>query len=203
MPIQRISFENYGKTLVIKHVDFEDAGRYQCQATNNVGRPKFHTIKVEVQAKPRFKVEPEIQNAAEGEEAVFECIADGYPTPQIQWMYNGRNLDLSEVHHNRKVTPNRIIITDLRKTDTGNYGCNATNAIGYVYKDVYVNVLALPPEIQSPPAKQSRTVEGQSVTINCKTFGAPKPSIRWFRDGMQILEGERFQMTKDGSLVIE
>ena len=43
---------------------------------------------------------------------------------------------------------NRITIGNLQKKDTGNYGCNATNKIGYVYKDAYVNVLSLPPDIQ-------------------------------------------------------
>lgn len=38
------------------------------------------------------------------------------------------------------MTSNSIIITDLEKKDTGNYGCNATSSIGYVYKDVYINV---------------------------------------------------------------
>ena len=41
----------------------------------------------------------------------------------------------------RIVETNRILIKDLRKSDTGNYGCNATNVHGYSYKDVYVNVL--------------------------------------------------------------
>ena len=93
LPKDRIMYENYRKTLVIKHVDFEDAGRYQCTASNFAGRPKTHQIQVQVHAKPRFKVEPEIQNAAEGEEVVFECVADGYPTPEIQWIHNGKHID--------------------------------------------------------------------------------------------------------------
>ena len=46
-----------GKTLIIRHVDFEDEGLYQCEASNVNGQtPKRHQIQVEVQAKPRFKV---------------------------------------------------------------------------------------------------------------------------------------------------
>ena len=48
LPRDRITYENYGKTLVIKHVDFEDAGKYQCEASNRVGRPKTHTIQIQV-----------------------------------------------------------------------------------------------------------------------------------------------------------
>ena len=204
LPQDRILYENYGKTLVVKHVDFEDAGEYQCTAKNGVGRPIEHTVQVEVQAKPRFKVEPEVQNKAEGEVAVFECVADGYPTPEIQWFYNGKPLDSTEFYPNRNVAGNRITISNLQKSDTANYGCNATNSIGYVYKDVYVNVLALPPEIQNAPAKQSRTVEGQAVTINCQTFGAPKPIIKWYKDGRELLgHTDRYELLPNGNLIIK
>ena len=38
-------------------MDFEDEGLYQCEATNADGQtPKKHQIQVQVQAKPRFKV---------------------------------------------------------------------------------------------------------------------------------------------------
>ena len=44
LPMDRITYENYGKTLVIKHVDFEDAGEYKCEASNGVGRPRYYFI---------------------------------------------------------------------------------------------------------------------------------------------------------------
>ena len=38
-------------------MDFEDEGLYQCEATNAIGQtPEKHQIQVQVQAKPRFKV---------------------------------------------------------------------------------------------------------------------------------------------------
>ena len=74
--------------------------------------------------------------------------------------------------------------------------------LGYVYKDVYVNVLSLPPEILNPPAKQSRVVQGEPVTITCKTFGAPKPLIKWFHDGRELY-GDRYDLMADGNLVIK
>ena len=77
----------------------------------------------------------------EGEEVTFECKADGVPKPKIKWIHNGQPIELAEPNSNRIVTPERITIKNLRKSDTGNYGCNATNSIGYQYEDVYVNVL--------------------------------------------------------------
>ena len=92
-------------------------------------------------AAPYFTVEPEIVNAAEGETVEFQCEASGVPEPQIKWIHNGVPIDQSHPNVRRKVGSNKIVIENLVKNDTGNYGCNATNSLGYVYKDVYVNVL--------------------------------------------------------------
>ena len=202
LPWGRSTYDNYGKTLIIKHVDFEDSGDYTCEASNGVGLAKSYSINLEVLAKPRFITEPEIQTAAEGEEVSFECKADGFPAPEIKWIYNGKPIREAENNPNRFVTPEKITIRNLRKTDTGNYGCNATNDIGYVYKDVYVNVLALPPEIIKAPAKQARTVDGTSVRLSCRTFGAPKPIVKWFHDNDE-LTGGRYEITPQGDLVIQ
>lgn len=78
---------------------------------------------------------------AEGETAVIRCEASGNPEPVIKWIHNGRPLSEAPLNPRRSVTSNSITITPLTKNDTGNYGCNATNSHGYVYKDVYINVL--------------------------------------------------------------
>ena len=80
-------------------------------------------------------------NGAENETAEFHCRASGNPEPQIIWIYNGKPISEAPLNPRRTVKPNSIVIEKLQKSDTGNYGCNATNSIGYVYKDVYVNVL--------------------------------------------------------------
>lgn len=80
-------------------------------------------------------------NAAEDETAEFHCKASGNPEPQIHWIYNGKPISQAPPNPRRKVSTNSIIIEKLEKKDTGNYGCNATNSLGYVYRDVYVNVL--------------------------------------------------------------
>ena len=42
--------------------------------------------------------------------------------------------------------------------EIGNYGCNASSLNGYVYKDVFINVLDLSPDIINPPLPNLRTV---------------------------------------------
>ncbi|XP_063870133.1 neuroglian-like isoform X1 [Scylla paramamosain] len=199
-PHERVDFENYGKTLVIRYVDFEDEGTYECEASNGVGVAKSYSMNVEVQAIPYFVEEPEVANKAEGETAEFHCKAWGKPPPKQYWIYNGMPITEAPINHRRVVEPEKIIIYNLTKGDTGNYGCNATNEHGYVYKDVYINVLALPPEIRRPPT-DVMTVDGKQVNMTCRVFGAPKPRITWIRDNEE-LTGGRFQVTNEGDLVI-
>lgn len=92
-------------------------------------------------AAPYFIEAPQRQTKAEDETVEFRCRASGTPEPQILWIYNGKPISEAPPNPRRKVSTNSIVIEKLQKSDTGNYGCNATNSLGYVYKDVYVNVL--------------------------------------------------------------
>lgn len=196
----RVTQGNYGKSLVIKHASLDDRGSYTCDVSNGAGNPQSYTIILEIKAVPYFTVEPEIVNAAEEETVEFHCEAKGIPEPAIKWIHNGKPIEETTPSSRRIVQKNKIILQNIEKKDTGNYGCNATNALGYVYKDVYVNVLALPPEIEEAPGNQA-TVDEKDVTLKCKVFGAPKPKIKWIRNG-QELTGGRYQKQESGDLII-
>jgi len=205
LPQGRTTFDNYGKTLVIKHVDFDDEGDYTCESSNGVGIAKSYSINLKVESAPYFIKEPESVTAAEGEDVMFECEAGGQPAPVLKWIHNGKPIKDSPMKDNPRYvfSPNSVIIKNLTKQDTGNFGCNATSeeANGYVYKDVFVNVLALKPEITVPPLPVMRTVDGETITLTCRTFGAPKPIVKWFH-GTDELTGNRYTVMKDGSLEI-
>lgn len=44
----RITQDNYGKSLVIRVVDFEDEGVYTCEVSNGVKGPKSYSINLRV-----------------------------------------------------------------------------------------------------------------------------------------------------------
>lgn len=202
MPISsdRITQGNYGKSLIIKVVDFEDEGAYTCEVSNGVGEAKSYSINLRVLAVPYFIKEPERANKAEDETVEFICEAGGFPEPEIKWIHNGKPLSEAPSNPRRKVYKNKIVIENLIKNDTGNYGCNATNNLGYVYKDVYINVLALAPEITEAP-RDTQVVDNKDVNMTCKVLGAPKPNIRWIHDGKE-LTGGRYEIQESGDLLI-
>ncbi|CAB0005124.1 unnamed protein product [Nesidiocoris tenuis] len=198
---ERVSQEHFGKSLLLKHVEFSDKGTYTCEVSNGQGQVQSYSITLNVLAAPYFTVEPEIVNAAEDETAELVCEASGDPEPQIKWIHNGLPISEAPLNPRRKVTPNKIVIEKLTKKDTGNYGCNATNSIGYVYKDVYINVLAVPPEIIEPPTNKE-VVDGKTVIMTCRVFGAPKPEVKWVRNRVE-LTGGRYTILPQGDLEIK
>ncbi|XP_031336931.1 neuroglian isoform X2 [Photinus pyralis] len=196
----RITQGNYGKSLVIKLVDFDDEGAYTCEVSNGVGEAKSYSINLEVLAVPYFTEEPEFITAADDETVEFRCAASGVPEPQIKWIHNGKPIAEAPPNPRRRVGPNSIIIERVSKKDTGNYGCNATNSLGYIYKDVYINVLALAPEI-SEATKELEAVDGKDVNMTCKVYGAPKPEVKWIHNG-KALTGGRYKVLDSGDLHI-
>ena len=104
----------------------------------------------------------------------FECKADGVPTPILKWIHNGRPIEETADNPNMYIEPNRIRITNLRKSDTGNYGCNATNSIGYVYKDVYINVLDLPPRNHRPSRDRGQNCRREKDDSELQDFRGPQ-----------------------------
>lgn len=47
----KYTYTNYGKTLQIKSVDFDDAGTYECVGSNGVGTPITHAMTIDVHGK--------------------------------------------------------------------------------------------------------------------------------------------------------
>lgn len=46
-----MSRENYGKSLLIRRVKFEDRGNYTCEVSNGVGSPQSYNIELDVMGK--------------------------------------------------------------------------------------------------------------------------------------------------------
>jgi hypothetical protein len=45
---EKVTQNNYGKSLVIKHAAFEDAGSYTCEVSNGVGAAKSYSINLQI-----------------------------------------------------------------------------------------------------------------------------------------------------------
>ena len=87
----------------------------------------FVTDQAEITAHPQNKTR------IEGENVTISCNADGNPKPTISWTRNGYPVDTS---NNSSISfsadKKQLTITDVNRTDSGEYRCVVSNSLGNV-----------------------------------------------------------------------
>ena len=120
----------------------------------------------------------------------------GHPTPVVTWSKSFGQLPQGRVQSNRSV----IKLFDVRKADSADYFCTATNLLGSAVQKTLLVVVSLPRLIIKPPAKVVASI-GDTLTLNCSAAGDPQPVISWKRQGSQLPVGRSYQQI-NGALVI-
>ncbi|GFO23158.1 neuronal cell adhesion molecule, partial [Plakobranchus ocellatus] len=202
--------KSFGQELQIENLQFEDAGNYECWATNTIHQARqIRTFSIRVMSAPYFVEEPEDVEIGVGGNAEFSCSAEGVPPPNIQWFINGESLETAITKDKRlqdtkkfsHPVTGKLFFQKVAKNDYMVIQCNASNIHGYVFSDVYLNILEEAPTIIEPPKALTKSAEGSPVNLTCRTTGKPDPIITWFKDRQQITGG-RYRILPSGSLHI-
>ncbi|WAR25432.1 NRG-like protein [Mya arenaria] len=155
----RAAIKSFGQELHITDVHLSDAGQYECMGLNTESQQR---------ATKAFDVH--VEYSAQG--------VEGTRDPRI--------------HNNPrffKPTQYNITLIGLTLEDHMNIQCNASNKQGYVYSNVYLNVLEEAPTILVPPPPSIKVAEAQSIILTCEVAGKPDPLIEWYRDTSLITGG--------------
>ncbi|XP_028923525.1 neural cell adhesion molecule L1 isoform X1 [Ornithorhynchus anatinus] len=198
----RVTFENFNKTLWLEKVEEEDDGEYRCLAKNTQGSTQ-HTYYVSVEAAPYWSQKPESRCYGPGETVRLDCQVQGKPRPEVTWKINGVPLDDLTKDKNRKVQGGALILSNVQPNDTMVTQCEARNTHGLLLANAFVYVIKLPTKILTKDGETYRTVEGSTVRLECKAFGAPVPSVQWLAEsGVTVLQDDRFFPFTNGTLQI-
>ncbi|KAK2851368.1 hypothetical protein Q5P01_007644 [Channa striata] len=156
----RTAKDMFERRLRFNNISESDAGEYQCRATNSQGKIT-HT---------------------------YTVIADGIPSPNISWtiwrffVWIPSTAPISEIDKDsrRTLTPSgSLILNDVQFGDTAIYQCRASNNHGTILTNTNVYVVELPPQILTEDGNTYTFAEGQKATMECETFGSPKPIVTW------------------------
>lgn len=89
--------------LEVDDVNPNDRGSYQCNVTTgnsfklssktNLNLKKSLVGESEKFIAPTFLVGPQLHTVREGDTMTLECVANGMPKPQIEWLVNGEEID--------------------------------------------------------------------------------------------------------------
>uniref|UniRef100_A0A915JKP3 protein-tyrosine-phosphatase n=1 Tax=Romanomermis culicivorax TaxID=13658 RepID=A0A915JKP3_ROMCU len=136
--------------LRFSHVETHDGREnliYQCAATSPVLHGEYRagdeiSLKVVNATAPEWvDGPPQNVDAAEDGDIELRCEANGAPSPKVQWFKNGvlldDNVERMSMSNQKKILQ---IFSVQQKIDRAVYQCNASNTLGYVFANAYVNV---------------------------------------------------------------
>uniref|UniRef100_A0A3Q2GH42 Hemicentin-1 n=1 Tax=Cyprinodon variegatus TaxID=28743 RepID=A0A3Q2GH42_CYPVA len=166
-------------SLQISTVQVQDAGAYQCVATNAQGDSRI-TVWLLVPEAPSVEVRPQTQSFSRGDEIRFVCSASGSPPPQIFWSRG--NMFLSNQFRVNK--DGLLTIRGAVPEDAGDYICRATNEAGSASQTASLTYA----EVPRIAVRQQVVLAsvGGDATLECQATGIPPPLIRWFKGELEV-----------------
>ncbi|XP_077850360.1 neural cell adhesion molecule L1-like protein isoform X4 [Macaca mulatta] len=201
LPKGRETKENYGKTLKIENVSYQDKGNYRCTASNFLGTAT-HDFHVIVEEPPRWTKKPQSAVYSTGSNGILLCEAEGEPQPTIKWRVNGSPID-NHPFAGDVVFPREISFTNLQPNHTAVYQCEASNVHGTILASANVDVVDVRPLIQTKDGENYATVVGYSAFLHCEFFASPEAVVSWQKvEEAKPLEGRRYHVYDNGTLQI-
>jgi len=183
-------------SLSLRNVKGTDSGLYQCSAVSILGKNQA-IAQLIVNVRPRVSFHAGPLYVIEGSNFTFPaCHVTGHPIPAVTWGRSFGQLPQGRVRSNSSV----IKLLNVRKSDSDNYLCTATNLLGKVVKRTVLMVVSLPRFTVKPPAKVVAR-PGGTLTLNCSAAGDPQPEITWKKQGSHLPAGRSQQI--NGALLIK
>uniref|UniRef100_A0AAR2J6N9 Obscurin, cytoskeletal calmodulin and titin-interacting RhoGEF b n=1 Tax=Pygocentrus nattereri TaxID=42514 RepID=A0AAR2J6N9_PYGNA len=194
-PSRTVHTEAKGKSrqLVLDSVEKKDAGEYTCEA----GNEKLAFIILVTESQVAFinkdSYQREVKVSA-SQKATLSCEVSDIKT-EVKWYKDGKQLSSSRtVHTETKGKSRQLVLDSVEKKDTGEYICEAGNE-KLVFK-IQVAVLELFPE--KSVTKEAIVVQETENILLTSEVTSENANVSWFRDGVQLKDGNRYEMKKDG-----
>ncbi|XP_065101150.1 vascular cell adhesion protein 1b isoform X3 [Paramisgurnus dabryanus] len=166
------------REMSIPNVTLSDAGVYQCEVSNNLGR-QTDNVSVVVQAPPMNTIIEASQQTVlmEGESISIFCKSDGVPVDRVvlRRMLDSRTTELkSSVGSETSFT-----FESVKVSDSGFYECTAFNKFGSQSASLNLTVEAYLLEVELQPSDAIVAESGSSLTLSCNASGCPQPTFTW------------------------
>ncbi|XP_053772136.1 contactin-2 [Desmodus rotundus] len=181
-----------GNLVIMSPTKAQDAGVYQCLASNPVGTVVSREAVLRFGFLQEFsKEERDPVKTHEGWGVMLPCNPPAhYPGLSYRWLLNEfPNFIPADGRHFVSQTTGNLYIARTNASDLGNYSCLATSHMDFSTKSVFskfaqLNLAAEDPRLFAPSIKarfpaETYALVGQQVTLECFAFGNPVPRIKW------------------------
>ncbi|TRY76871.1 hypothetical protein TCAL_03833 [Tigriopus californicus] len=185
-----------GADLVFDPIRQGDGGTYFCLAQNDLGSSDELSITFDVLFEPRnLRTVPQrIVDLEVDSSTKFECMADGNPKPQFEWLQKVSSNGNEQVYARAKSA-----IIDFRNVSyeqQGEWACAATNLIKDKERRVQSNSIQVsvtgPPQVlQIQSASEQSFRKESDAEIMVPFCSDPKPrNLHWIWSTLRVDEGE-------------
>ncbi|XP_045770537.1 lachesin [Maniola jurtina] len=179
-------------TLSIKDIQETDAGWYQCQVLISISNRITAEVELQVRRPPIISDNSTRSIiASEGESAVMECYAGGFPPPKISWR-----------RENNAILPtggsiyrgNILRITSIHKEDRGTYYCVAENGVGKGDRRNINLEVEFAPVVTVPRPRLGQALQ-YDMDLECHVEAYPPPAITWLKNEVQLANNQHYRIS--------
>ncbi|NXS54385.1 OBSCN protein, partial [Brachypteracias leptosomus] len=142
---------------------------------------------------PDFEEELADCTAELGETVKLACKVTGAPKPSVSWYKDGKPVEV-DPHHIIIEDPDgscTLILDNLTGVDSGQYMCFASSPAGNA-STLGKILVQVPPRFVNK-VRNAYFVEGEDAQFTCTVEGAPRPQIRWYKDGVLLKDTSKYQ----------
>ncbi|XP_029863782.1 obscurin isoform X27 [Aquila chrysaetos chrysaetos] len=142
---------------------------------------------------PDFEEELADCTAELGETVKLACKVTGAPKPSVSWYKDGKPVEV-DPHHIIIEDPDgscTLILDNLTGVDSGQYMCFASSPAGNA-STLGKILVQVPPRFVNK-VRNAYFVEGEDAQFTCTIEGAPRPQIRWYKDGVLLKNTSKYQ----------
>ncbi|XP_045498877.1 obscurin isoform X7 [Colias croceus] len=184
-------------TLHIPTGRHQDTGEYTIQAKNQYGVGEC-SARLDILLRPQIEPLKDITTVPY-EETTFITKIKANPIAEVKWSKDGyviqptTNIEISQDIPSETYS---LTIKKVGVTDAGVYTVTAKNEIGESAQQAKLTVHTNEPVFTKPLQKQTvKDYDDLTLTVRCD--GVPKPQVKWYREGIELVNDERRTITTE------
>ncbi|XP_075037076.1 obscurin-like protein 1 isoform X2 [Mixophyes fleayi] len=190
----RVSIQSDGRMrrLLISSSDTSDTGTYSCHSAND---SSTFTVTVTEPPVKIINTSDDTEHACVSGEPVTLSCELSRENALVRWYRDGVEVEESEsIRLESDGRRRRLIIISAKPEDAGEFVCDTGD------DSVFYNVTVTEPPVKivnTSDDVELKSVSGDPVVLSCELSRADAP-VRWYRDGMEIEEGDSIRIESDG-----
>ncbi|KAM4605629.1 obscurin [Polymixia lowei] len=187
--------ESKGKSrqLVIDSVEKKDVGEYTCEVGTEKLAFKLQVTEAQAAFSNKESVQREVK-ATLSQKATLSCDVSDTKT-EVKWYKDGKLLTSSKtIHTESKGKSRQLVIDSVEKKDAGEYTCE----VGTEKLVFRLQIADSAAKFQKKSVMDSCIVQASEKIVLTTELTSQSASVKWFRDGVELKEGNKYEMKTDG-----